>query len=83
MGSPHRYIPNTEHDVASMLSDIGVNSIDDLFAPIPEDLKFKGELKLPKAMSEPELIDELSCLAAQNASAGRYSSFLGGGIYNH
>ena len=83
MGSPHRYIPNTEQDVASMLSDIGVSSIDDLFAPIPDELKFKGALNLPKAMSEPELLDELSCLAAQNASAGRYASFLGGGIYNH
>ena len=41
MGSPHRYIPNTDQDVASMLSDIGVSSIDDLFAPIPDELKFK------------------------------------------
>jgi len=83
MGSLHRYIPNTESDIDSMLSEIGASSIDDLFSAIPENLKFKGLLNLPKAMSEQEILSELSSLANMNASTDSYVSFLGGGIYNH
>ncbi|ESU70615.1 hypothetical protein T260_18975 [Geobacillus thermopakistaniensis] len=59
----HRYLPMTEEDKQEMLKTIGVASIDDLFADIPEQVRFRGELKVKPAKSEPELWKELAALA--------------------
>jgi glycine dehydrogenase subunit 1 len=79
----HRYLPMTEEDKKEMLKVIGVDSIDDLFADIPESVRFRGELNIKKAKSEPELFKELAGLAAKNADAKKYVSFLGAGVYDH
>ena len=36
------YIPNTDDDRAQMLKAIGLESMDDLFGPIPEALRFRA-----------------------------------------
>jgi glycine dehydrogenase subunit 1 len=79
----HRYLPMTEEDKKEMLKAIGVDSIDDLFADIPESVRFRGELNIKKAKSEPELFKELTELAAKNVDAKKYVSFLGAGVYDH
>jgi glycine dehydrogenase subunit 1 len=79
----HRYIPMTETDRDEMLETIGVSSIDELFADIPEKVRFKGEYNIKKAKSESSLTKELSQLAAKNADARTYASFLGAGVYDH
>ncbi|EPR30034.1 Glycine dehydrogenase [decarboxylating] [Geobacillus sp. WSUCF1] len=79
----HRYLPMTEEDKQEMLKTIGVASIDDLFADIPEQVRFRGELKVKPAKSEPELWKELAALAEKNASVKQYVSFLGAGVYDH
>jgi glycine dehydrogenase subunit 1 len=79
----HRYIPNTEEDVRRMLDAIGVTSVDDLFAPIPADVRLRGDLKIPAAMSEPDLMKHLQDLACENADCGRAAIFLGAGVYRH
>lgn len=79
----HRYLPMTEQDKKEMLQAIGVNTIDELFADIPEKVRFKGEYKIKKAKSEPELLRELTRLAAKNADMKQYVSFLGAGVYDH
>lgn len=66
-----------------MLEEIGVSSSDDLFADIPTEIRLKGDLVLPAALSEPELVREISALGAKNADANGYISFLGGGSYDH
>lgn len=38
----HRYIPMTETDKKEMLDTIGISSTDDLFADIPEKVRFQG-----------------------------------------
>jgi glycine dehydrogenase subunit 1 len=77
-----RYLPHTSEDIAEMLQVVGAETIDDIFATIPEDCRFKGELDLPK-MSEWELNDHMSSLAAQMAAAPYYKVFVGAGSYNH
>ncbi|MFM1919720.1 MAG: hypothetical protein RLZZ303_1354 [Candidatus Hydrogenedentota bacterium] len=77
MGS---WIPTTEQDTAEMLSVIGANSIDDLFASIPEASRMKG-WNIPPGKSEMGVRDEIEELAARN-NPGRLS-FLGGGYYDH
>jgi glycine cleavage system P protein (glycine dehydrogenase) subunit 1 len=76
-----RYIPNSETDRKQMLSDIGVDSIDQLFSGIPEKLKLKRLLSLPRALTEPELLEYFQARAAKNSPGG--SAFIGAGIYHH
>ncbi|MCG7345150.1 aminomethyl-transferring glycine dehydrogenase subunit GcvPA [Sporosarcina sp. ACRSL] len=79
----HRYIPMTDSDRQEMLSAIGIASVDELFEDIPEKVRFKGELNIKKAKSESALTKELAQLAAKNANARTYASFLGAGVYDH
>jgi glycine dehydrogenase subunit 1 len=65
------------------LEAIGVASIDELFAMVPEDLRLRRELDLPSAMGELELTGHLESLAAKNTSASQAVCFLGGGSYDH
>lgn len=79
----HRYLPMTEQDQKEMLDAIGVSSIDELFSDIPEKVRFTGEYKIKEAKSETSLLKELGRLAAKNANAQDYASFLGAGVYDH
>ena len=78
-----RYLSLTERDRESMLATIGVASIEELFADIPESVRFRGELALEPALSEPELVAHLDELARRNVPAGSELSFLGAGMYDH
>lgn len=78
-----RYIPHTPADVEEMCATVGVASVDDLFKTIPEELRLKGNLDLPPALSEMELRQHLRELARKNANAEEWSMFMGGGAYLH
>jgi glycine dehydrogenase subunit 1 len=66
-----------------MLEAIGVPSVDDLFADVPPEFRIDA-LNLPPAMSEQELMAQLSDQAHRNIVAGNgTASFLGGGAYRH
>jgi glycine cleavage system P protein (glycine dehydrogenase) subunit 1 len=77
------YVPNTPDDVRAMLERIGVKSIDDLFAPIPPELRLNRPLDIPPALTEIELTRHLSELSGRNEAAGAGICFLGGGSYDH
>ncbi|MDR1453435.1 MAG: aminomethyl-transferring glycine dehydrogenase subunit GcvPA [Candidatus Margulisbacteria bacterium] len=74
------YFPHTENDVQEMLQTIGVKSLDELFAAVPEKLK-NFEFPEFKPVSEIELLAELNELRRQQA--GQTAVFLGGGRYDH
>jgi glycine dehydrogenase subunit 1 len=76
------YIANTAADRQAMLAAIGVASVEELFADIPAKFRVDG-LNLPSALSEPELVRELSSLAARNRPVDSMPCFLGGGAYRH
>ncbi len=78
-----RYIPHTDADVTEMLAQIGAGSIDALFARIPERMRLRRALDLPRAASEQEVLAELAGLAAHNASLETHRYFLGAGVYPH
>ncbi len=65
-----------------MLRQIGLSSPEELFQSIPEDLRLRGRLNTPAALSEIELLSGFEQMAGRNAAAYR-SSFLGGGAYSH
>jgi len=78
-----RYLPHTEEDIRQMLDAIGVKTLDDLFVEIPAALRLNRPIDLPEPLSEAELLRQLSRMTAEHAAAPVYSSFLGGGAYNH
>lgn len=75
------YIPHTKEEIKEMFQVIGVSSIEELFCDIPEEVKIKGDLDLPSARAEIELIDYFTELSKKNTVSD--SSFLGAGAYNH
>ena len=77
------YIPNTSEDEKRMLETIGVNSVDDLFSDIPEDMRFKKPLDLKSSMSELEVNNYLTKLSQSNKTLNELTCFLGAGAYDH
>src|SRR5687768_3144749 len=77
------YFYNTPDDIAAMLQAIGVGSIEELFAGVPDELRLKRPLHVPPALSELELAQHLQELAAKNSHIGQKVCFLGGGAYDH
>ncbi|MGK2955159.1 MAG: aminomethyl-transferring glycine dehydrogenase subunit GcvPA [Solirubrobacterales bacterium] len=77
------YTPATSEDQAAMLAAIGVDSIEELFAQIPDEVKLGRPLDLEDGLSESEVYKRLSALASWNASAEETPSFLGAGMYDH
>lgn len=75
-----KYFPHTSEDVQEMLKCIGVESLEQLYADVPEELLFKGELDMPTAQSEIEVRKIISEMADKN---DRLISFAGGGSYDH
>jgi glycine dehydrogenase subunit 1 len=78
-----RYTSATDADREQMLAAIGVSSVEELFAEIPEGVRFHGRLDLPPGFSETEVYDHLRALAAKNVSCEDEVSFLGAGMYDH
>src|SRR5690348_4717286 len=78
-----RYLPLTVGDRADMLAAIGVDSIDALFADVPEAARLNGLVDLPRAMGEIEVERSMSRMAARNVNAGSVPFFIGGGVYRH
>jgi glycine dehydrogenase subunit 1 len=78
-----RYLPLTDADRRDMLAAIGVSSIDDLFAEVPQAARHEGLLDLPRAMGELEVERRLAAMAAKNTVAGAVPFFLGAGSYRH
>jgi glycine dehydrogenase subunit 1 len=66
----------------SMLKEIGLNNIDDLFFDIPNQIKAK-ELNLPLGLSQQETEKKLREIACKNQSIYDVLNFRGGGIKPH
>ncbi len=81
----HPYIPNSVPEVeAKMLEEIGVKDIEALFEDIPENLRFKGEMNLPKPLSsEYALKRHMEGILSRNQTCQENLSFLGGGCWQH
>ena len=76
-----RYLPKSQSDREAMLREIGVSSIDDLFAAIPAEYRLKGDMQIPRSYAESEIVDFFRQRAANSAQG--FSTFLGAGAYSH
>ncbi len=76
----YKYFPHTETDLEQMLAAVGVDSIDALYAEVPEAIRFRGDYQLPSEMSELEVRQLFEQLGAQNK---QLTCFAGAGAYDH
>ena len=74
------YGPHTTGDRKRMLAKLGIASVDELFADIPEALR-ASRLDLPEPEPELELAARLQRMADRNRTD--LASFLGAGVYRH
>ena len=78
-----RYLPLTDIERSDMLYTIGVESIDDLFADIPEKGRLNGLVDLPRRKTELDVSRLLGRMAAKNIAASNVPFFVGAGAYKH
>ncbi len=78
-----RYLPHTEQDIQAMLKVVGVDSLDGLFATIPQECRRTEALNLPAPMTEWELNRHMDALSADMAATPEYKVYLGAGSYDH
>lgn len=76
------YIPHTDAERAAMLNAIGLPSMADMFADVPERVRFP-ELRLPAPVSEMDIMREMRARAEENLDLDHQACFLGAGTYNH
>ena len=76
----YKYFPHTDSDLKAMLEKVGIASLDELYADIPEAIRFRKEYNLPEAMSEVELRRLFEQIATFNQPL---TVFAGAGIYDH
>jgi glycine dehydrogenase subunit 1 len=80
----HRYIPNSSSEVKKELLDgIGINDPEELFAAIPDGLRYRGQLDLPYASSEYEVKRRIEGMLSKNTTSNDALSFLGAGCWPH
>ena len=75
-----KYIPHTPDDIRAMLDVIGVSSLEDLYAEVPEELKLHRELDIPQSKSEIEVRRIIRAMADKNR---KLVPFAGAGVYDH
>jgi len=76
----YKYFPHTDEDLQAMLQQAGVDSLDALYADIPEAIRFREEYQLPEALSEAEVRRFFAQLGQKNTPL---TCFAGMGVYDH
>jgi glycine dehydrogenase subunit 1 len=84
-GFTHPYVPNAAPAPRRRLLDaLGLDTIDELYAAVPDALRLKGRLDLPDALpGEADLRRHVETILAKNRNCGDLLSFLGGGCARH
>lgn len=76
----YKFFPHTEADLKAMMDVVGIKSLDELYADVPEAVRFRGDYQLPEAMSELEVRQLFEQLGSQNS---QLTCFAGAGVYDH
>ncbi|BDF57530.1 glycine dehydrogenase [Christensenellaceae bacterium] len=75
------YIPNTPQEASAMARRIGADSLEDLYADVPQNVRCARPLAVGEGMSELALVRELKRIAAKNRVYD--TIFMGAGAYAH
>jgi glycine dehydrogenase subunit 1 len=80
----HPYIPNSNPEIKQeLMREVGVKSIEELYADIPDKYLLKKPLNLPEAMSEFEVKRHVEALLSKNKTCEDIPIFLGAGCWPH
>lgn len=74
------FIPHTKSDIESILSELGVDSVERLFDEIPQHLKIDALQNIPAGLSEMEVTRLMQDRAQKDHSQ---LCFIGAGAYEH
>src|SRR6266550_4008038 len=75
-----RHIGPSAEEQAAMLGTLGYDSLDEFIdAVVPADIRLRGALRIPEAITEQEALERLRLLAAQNQV---FRSYLGMGYHD-
>ena len=72
MGS---YVPTTAAEREQMLAQVGVKSLNDLYAAVPQEMFLHNGLNLPEGLSELEVREKVTDLAEKNKVCFSFGSF--------
>jgi glycine dehydrogenase subunit 1 len=75
------YTPHTDEDIAQMKKAIGIASLEDMFADIPEKFCLKRLPDIPASLSEQETMALMQSLSLQNRLP--QMTLTGAGAYHH
>ena len=75
------FIPHSENDTNQMLNELDLDTFDDLFNHIPNELYLKSKIDIEESQSELELINYFNNLASKNVN--NLVCFAGGGHYDN
>lgn len=75
------YVPHTPEDQQQMMGLIGIRTVDELFADIPDKYRLKSLLNLPLALSEQEVSILMKDIGSRNAIPP--ITLMGAGAYRH
>ena len=80
----HPYIPNGVESIRErILGAIGINSIEELFSDIPDQIRVSRRPSLPEPHSEIEAKRHVERIFSKNLVDGDLVSFLGAGCWSH
>jgi glycine dehydrogenase subunit 1 len=81
----HPYIPNAVPATKeAMLREIGVKDVEEIYAEIPERLRFRGRLDIPEPiLAERDLKRHVKRLLDRNTSSEDFLNFCGAGCWQH
>src|SRR2546425_12383133 len=69
-------------DEDEMLREMGLRSVDDLFADIPSAVRI-SKLDIPDGLPEDRVVARVTSMLAANRTVVDMPTFLGGGLYDH
>jgi len=75
------YIPHAPEDLREIMQMTGIESLDELFADIPERYRLKKLLDLPPSLSEQEISGVMNEISAKNSIPD--ITLTGAGAYHH
>ena len=81
----HPYIPiSSPESRQRALTELGISDVEELYACIPDELRLKRDLDLPKPfLSEHALLKHVEEIITRNKSCKDNLNFLGGGCWQH
>lgn len=81
MSATYSYCPHTSEDIKKMLSYQGLESVDELFLDIPEEVKLRfDDWDFPQGLGEAKTLRYLNAIASRNK---KLTTFIGLGVYDH